>query len=208
MIAGTVYGVVLNDAYERAQIGEALRAAPYHAPPVAPVVYIKPRNCFRFDGAAVQLSPDVGDVVVSATIGVEFARDCGRGDDPIAAIGAARLALDLSEPEANYYRPAIRQRCRDGFLPLGAAGPWRGEPENLEIETRVNGAVAHRWSLSRLVRPLDALVRDLASFMTLQAGDLLLVGLAGDAPRARRGDVVEARCDGYPSVSVRVESEA
>lgn len=204
---GVVYGAALNDRRQLAAMGGALDAPPYGAPPMAPVLYIKPRNCFSFGGAPTALAPELEAVQVAATVGVLLARDLtqARADDVRGAIAAACLALDVSEPTDSFYRPAIRQQCRDGFLPLGelAAPPeaWG------EIVTTIDGREAHRWSLDRLVRPLEVLAAEVSAFMTLRSGDLLLLGLAADAPRARRGQAVAVSCAGLPSLSTAVIAE-
>jgi 5-oxopent-3-ene-1,2,5-tricarboxylate decarboxylase/2-hydroxyhepta-2,4-diene-1,7-dioate isomerase len=199
MIAGAVYGVVLNDQAQIAALGEQLREPPYGRPPVAPVMYIKPRTCIRTFGAATPVAAELGELEAAATLGLLF--------DDRGGIGAACLALDVSEPHASYYRPAIRQRCRDGFLPLGAATAFSEAMASTEILTRVNGRIAHRWSLDRLVRDIPTLIADIGSFMTFQPGDLLLAGLAGDAPKVRVGDRVEVEAAGLPTLKARFEPE-
>ncbi|WP_174279659.1 fumarylacetoacetate hydrolase family protein [Sphingomonas bacterium] len=197
MIGGTAYGVILNDQVERDALEPAFHAPPYDAPPRAPVLYVKPRPCLSVDGAAVPVPAELAAVTVAATIGLLF------GDHGAAA---ACLALDVSEPHRSYFRPAIRERCRDGFLPLGA---FAAVPADLDqpIVTRINGVVAHRWSLARLVRPVARLVADIAAFMTLAPGDLLLVGLAGDAPVAKVGDTVEVAMPGFELLRTRLTAE-
>lgn len=187
MIDGTAYGVILNDRAERAALADAFASAPYLAPPRAPVLYIKPRNTFAHHGARVPLPPDLPRVIVAATLALVI-REQGRVD-------GARLALDIVEPHASHYRPAVRERCHDGFLPLGSPGPAPHGGET--IVTLVNGAEVHRWSLDRLDRSADTLLADVRAFMSLLPGDLLLLGLAGDAPAAGVGDRVEVRCDGH-----------
>ena len=41
---GTVYGTLLNHLDALAALGDQVHAAPYKAPPRAPILYIKPRN--------------------------------------------------------------------------------------------------------------------------------------------------------------------
>ncbi|HWI85411.1 MAG TPA: fumarylacetoacetate hydrolase family protein [Sphingomonas sp.] len=209
MILGTAYGVVLNDGDERGALDAAFSRPPYNAPPIAPVVYIKPRNCFRFGDAAVAIPAEVGEVALGSTIALLFGRDCQAGDAPLPTIAGACLALDLSAAETDYYRPAISQRCRDGFLPLGQMTPFEPEAGPIIIETAIDGRVAHRWSTARLVRPIERLIADLASFMTLCAGDLLLVGLPGDAVRGRAGATIDVSATGdFPRLRTRLVAEA
>ena len=198
MISGTAYGVILNDRIECAALDAAFHAPPYGQPPRAPVLYIKPHGCFAPAGALVPVPVDLAAVTIAATIGLLF------GDD--GAPAACCLAADVSEPHANYYRPAIRERCRDGFLPFGAFGPLPPDPA-APITTRINGELVHEWTLARLVRPMARLIADIREFMTLAPGDLLLVGLAGDAPTAGVGDAIEVTMPGLAPLRTRLIAE-
>ena len=201
MIAGSVYGVVLNDKTQRAALASAFALKPYVAPPQAPVLYIKPRNCLRFAGAAVQVPADLVEVEIAATVALLF------GDAPGVPL-AACLALDVCEPHASLYRPAIRQRCRDGFLPLGEFAAYDLKAiVSSPVITRVDGLEVHRWSLERLVRDIHALIADVNDFMTLSDGDVLLVGLPGDAPRVTAGHTVTVEHAALPPLQARFEAE-
>lgn len=199
-IAGTIYGVILNDRPERSRLASAFTRAPYRSAPQAPVVYVRPRACVRTSGAAVPWPPNAVELEAAPTLALLFARDaCGVDEDAaMSCVGAACLALDISIPQADYYRPAVAQRCRDGFLPLG---DFAAPVSSAAMVTSVDDAEVHRWSTDRLVRGIPALIRDLAAFMTLRAGDLLLVGLPGDAPRVRYGQSVRVTAGGLPSLS-------
>lgn len=206
MISGTAYGVVLNDRDEIAALGGTLQEAPYKAPPAWPVVYIKPRNCFSFAGAPIPLEPGFSQLCLAPTLAVLFGRDASHvsADTAFAHIAAACLTLDVATSRESYYRPAIAQSCRDGFLPLGAFAPLPRRPE--EIVTRIDEQIAHRWSLSRLVRPAATLIAELSSYMTFRAGDVLLVGLPGDAPHAKLGQTIQVSALGLPTLTTRIEA--
>lgn len=182
----TAYGVVLNDRTERAAHAKVFEAPPYNAPPQAPVVYIKPAACLTFDGAPVRLPTGETALKLSPTIALLFGRPSTEGG--LEAVAAMALALDISLPGGDYYRPDIARRCRDGFLPLGDFGPVQFPDE---IVTSIDDQIVHRWSLSRLHRSPASLIADLSDFMTLRAGDLLLIGLPGDAPTAHVGQQVK-----------------
>ena len=210
VIAGSVYGVVLNDGAERAALASAFDAAPYQRPPVAPVMYIKPRGCIAPHGSTVVLADDAATVEVAATIGLLFRHDASRvaASRALDTIGAACLALDLSVPHDSYYRPPVRHRARDGFLPLGTFGPFDEALFEREIVTFVDEREAHRWLCTRLVASAADLIAEISAFMTLRAGDLLLIGLPGDAPRIGAGVQVRAELNGLPSVEARFVAEA
>ncbi|KAF4530384.1 hypothetical protein B566_EDAN018526 [Ephemera danica] len=64
----TVYGTLLNHRDALAALGEQVNAAPYKAPPQAPILYIKPRNTWE---AVVWLPPfEVGTVIA---LGLNYA---------------------------------------------------------------------------------------------------------------------------------------
>lgn len=206
MFTGTIYGVVLNDREELGQLEGAFHEDPYKAPPKAPVVYIKPRLCATGGGAPVLLPVGEEELVAAATLALLIGRDA-QGVTPDQAwehVSAASLALDVSLSAPNYYRPAIAQRCRDGFLPLG---PASSPTMPSSVVTFINQNEVHRWSLSRLARSPRQLIADLSAFMTLRAGDLLLVGLPGDAPHVRAGQSIRVEADGLAPIETRVEEE-
>ncbi len=203
-IAGHIYGVVLNDRREREQFGELLREPPYLSEPQAPVVYMLPSSSLAH-GPVVQ--SDQTELLVSTTLALLFSRDACRigADDVWRHVGASALAIELARIEANYYRPAIVQRNADGFLSLA---PW-GDPKMAdEITLAVNGVPVHRWALSRLVRSVGTLVSDLSAFMTIRAGDVLLVGLPGDAPRAKANCCLRASSPGFTPAVLKLEAAA
>ena len=199
MVPGTIYGVVLNDGLERDRLVTEFGEKPYAAVPQAPVIYIKPNLTVGGSGS-VKVPSGVDSVVVSATIGLLFAADASRvaANRALDHVGAMCLAIDISLPQPNYYRPAIREKTRDGFLPLGAP-TLLSLPAS--IDTEVDGQQAHSFELSRLVRSPAQLISDLSMFMTLRAGDMLLVGLASDAPRSGAGSMVTVRAAGLPELS-------
>jgi 5-oxopent-3-ene-1,2,5-tricarboxylate decarboxylase/2-hydroxyhepta-2,4-diene-1,7-dioate isomerase len=208
MIAGNIYGVVLNDRLQLAQMADIFAMPPYKAPPQHPVLYLKTRNCLMTDGDGIALDPDLADVEIAATLGLVFGRAATKMSPAKAldCVAGACLALDISEPETSYYRPTVRRRCRDGFLPLGRPGPFDRALMGADIITFVNGAKVHAWSPKRLARDAASLIADVSSFMTLAAGDLLLVGLPHDAPRAGRGDRVHVECAGLAPLAARFQS--
>jgi 5-oxopent-3-ene-1,2,5-tricarboxylate decarboxylase / 2-hydroxyhepta-2,4-diene-1,7-dioate isomerase len=192
MIAGTAYGVALNDRRALAR-----RMAESGDRPVAPILYIKPRNTFVASGAAVTVPADVPELEIGATLALLF------GDRPGVPVGAA-LAIDLCEPHDSLYRPAIRQRCRDGFLPIGRFGIWSEACAELAITTFIDDLAVYQWPLAELVRDPMALAGEIGGFMTLADGDLLLAGLPDNPPRARAGQSVRVEAPGFSPVEVRL----
>ena len=82
-----------------------------------------------------------------------------------------------------------------------------------QLELRVNGAPVHSIDLATLVRGAATLLADVSAFMTLQPGDVLMLGtdcLAdGTRPRAKAGDRIEISAPDFgPLVNTLVEYAA
>lgn len=204
-VYGDIYGVVLNDRDELARLEPEFSEKPYQAPPQAPVVYMKPRSSVATGPVGMRPREKV---IASATLALSFARDATRCSPESAMdhVGALALALDLSYPKKDYYRPAVAQQNADGFLALGQWAPPRSLPET--IETKCGNAVCHSWTLDRLARDPATLIADLSAFMTLRAGDILLVGLPGDAPLVNAANWLQISADGLPTLDVMLKEYA
>ena len=115
----------------------------------------------------------------------------------------------MTLPHESVYRPAIRQRCRDGFCPIGAiVAADRVDLASATISVEIGGTEVHRRDLSTLVRPLSRLLADISAFMTLEAGDIVLLGAPDDMPLAQPGDVVSIRVPGLATLTHTVIAEA
>ena len=75
----------------------------------------------------------------------------------------------------------------------------------LKIEAHLNGALVQTLDLSTLVRDAATLLADVNAFMTLQPGDVLLLGTDcltdGGRPLAQAGDRIELRAKGFSTLS-------
>ena len=202
---GTVYGALLNDRATLTRLQAQLNEPPYKAPPQAPILYIKPRNTYADEFSRVGVPADPGEVRVDATIGLVIDKRATRVSRDLAMshVGGFVIASDLTLPHENYFRPAIRQRCRDQFCPMSAVFP-RSELFNVntaELETTVLSrsgtmSVFHRRRFSTLVRDAATLLADVTDFMTLFPGDVLLLGPGEGSPIARAGDTVTIKVPG------------
>jgi len=203
---GTVYGTLLNFRREWGLWAPRMTQDPHKAAPKAPILYVKSANTFSPAGQDLLLQDGVTEVDIGATLGLVI------GDD--GQVAGAVLLCDWSVPHASYYRPPVKFRCRDGFLALpqqvttGQVADWAA----LQIEVRRNGERVQTVDLRELMRDLPTLLADVGEFMTLQAGDVLMVGsdcLAdGSRPRAKAGDWVVISAPGFSSVSVQVGGAA
>ena len=206
--ASAVYGVVLNDTASLQAIGD-LDAAPYKGAPKASVLYIKPAGTRVASGASVRLPQGATEVEVGATIGMVLGRSAARltPENALEAVSGLVLAADLSLPHPSYYRPAIREKCFDGALPVSDIQP-PVDLSGLELNIEMDGKAVGGWSLASLVRTPAQLLAEVTEYMTLRAGDVLLVGVRYAAPRAARGSRVRIAAHGLGNLEFAIEGEA
>lgn len=203
-VSGAVYGVILNDAVSVQKIG-SLDEAPYKGAPKAPVLYIKPANTCVACGAVVTLPAGATSVEVAATVGLVIGKPAARVDeaDAMAHVAGVVLAADLSLPHASYYRPAIREKCFDGSLPVSSVKPVV-DVTRLSLVTEIDGLVVDTRPLNDLVRSPSKLLADVSEWMTLSQGDVLLVGVRYMAPQAKAGSKVRISAEGLGSIKFTI----
>jgi 5-oxopent-3-ene-1,2,5-tricarboxylate decarboxylase / 2-hydroxyhepta-2,4-diene-1,7-dioate isomerase len=104
----------------------------------------------------------------------------------------------VSIPHPSYYRPSLRFKARDTFCPIGpfVRREAVGSPDALGIAVAIDGETVHRSSTAGLIRPVARLLAEVSDFMTLIPGDVLSVGVAAGAPRARAGQRVSIAIHG------------
>ncbi len=212
-----VYGTALNFRSALAALGEAVNAPPYQAPPHAPILYLKPRNTWLEAGAPVVLPAGHEAVAVGPTLGVVIGQPATRVSASAAMghVAGYTIVNDLALPHSSYFRPAIQQQCRDGFCPIGPSlieATAIAHPGALELRAYINGELRLTCSTAELIRPLPQLIADISEFMTLQRGDLLLVGLPAKLPLARAGDRMAVEIEGLgrlenPLLAVGADSD-
>ena len=190
----TVYGTLLNFRAEFDAWAPKMSEPPYKAPPKAPVLYLKPANTWSADGADIPVPMAVPEVEIGATVAMVMKAP--------GEVAGYLLMNDLSVPHASYFRPPVRFRCLDGFLGVGntllpAAGV---DPSQFVLEVRINGALRQTVSFDQLMRNPQQLLADVSEFMTLGAGDALMLGLDAGRPRAKVGDRIDIRVAGLGSL--------
>jgi len=190
-LSGVVYGPLLNQRSALGRLGDAVNQPPYKAPPRGPVLYMKPRNTLAFDGQRTAIPDGVQAMRVGATLGLVLGRAACRVSTETALDHVAGLVLvaDLTVPHDKFYRPSAPFVARDAscfigprIVPLAQIG----DPNAVTLSLRIGDTHASAC-MADMVRPAARLLADVTEFMTLSAGDLLLLGTCPDMPLLGRG---------------------
>ena len=109
--------------------------------------------------------------------------------------------LDLQRTDDQW----ARAKGFDGSCPLG---PWIEtdlDPNDVRVETRLNGEVRQAGQTSDMVFGVATLIEYVTTFMTLLPGDVILTGTPEGVGPLAAGDVVEVEVDGIGTLSNPVE---
>jgi 5-oxopent-3-ene-1,2,5-tricarboxylate decarboxylase/2-hydroxyhepta-2,4-diene-1,7-dioate isomerase len=193
-VGGTVYGTLLNHREALAALGDQVNAAPYKAPPKAPILYIKPRNTWARSGDAVVVPSDAHELQMGATLGLVIGRTACKmtAANALDHVAGYVVVNDISVPHDSFYRPSMRFKCRDGSCPMGAYVPRDAvaNPDALAVTVAIDGVVVQHTDTGGRVRSVAQLLADVTEFMTLSPGDILSIGIAAHAPLAHAGQRV------------------
>jgi len=198
---GTVYGTLLNFRAEVAAWAPKMSDAPYKAPPQAPILYVKPANTWSADGAAIAVPASATQVEVGATIAMVMQAP--------GNVAGYVLMNDLSLPHTSFFRPPVKFKCLDGFLGIGGVLVTdAGDPSTFTLEVRINGVLKQSVAFTGLVRDASQLLADVGEFMTLGAGDVLMLGCDLGRPLAQAGDRIEITAPGFGTLTNTLVAEA
>ncbi|BAC14822.1 4-hydroxyphenylacetate degradation bifunctional isomerase : decarboxylase (divided with OB2865 and OB2866) [Oceanobacillus iheyensis HTE831] len=211
-INGTVYGTLLNYKGEYAELESSMNEDPYKTPPKAPILYIKPINTHIGYGMTIPLPEGVEKVSIGAALGVVIGKPAKniRKENALDYVAGYTIVNDVSIPNESYYRPAYKEKARDGFCPIG---PWVlrrdaiENPNELGIRVYINGEIKQENTTSNLIRSVEQLMEEVTDFMTLYEGDVLLVGVPENAPIAKENDRVIIEIDNIGTLVNKVEKE-
>jgi 2-keto-4-pentenoate hydratase/2-oxohepta-3-ene-1,7-dioic acid hydratase in catechol pathway len=166
--------------------------------PSVPLIFLKPSTAV--------IGPDDKIVLLPGWKRIDYEGELG------VVIG--KKAKDVPEEEAKEYilgytcfndvsdRHAqaadgqwTRAKGYDTFAPIG---PWietEAEPDNLKLETYLNGELRQSASTSDLIFEISKLINFISGVMTLLPGDVIATGTPSGVGPMKPGDVVEVRIE-------------
>jgi 5-oxopent-3-ene-1,2,5-tricarboxylate decarboxylase/2-hydroxyhepta-2,4-diene-1,7-dioate isomerase len=207
----TVVGCLLNFRGTWEAMEPAMQKEPHFKPPKQAVLYLKPPNTYEPIGNAIVLPVGVDEVEVGATLGVLIGASAARLTEQEAMdFVAGYVAVnDVTVPHTAVLRPPIKQKCRDTFCRIGEPVPASAiaDPGSLGIRAYVNGDLKMSNSTANMIRSVPRLLAEVTEFMTLEAGDIVLMGIPENVPRAKAGDRVAVEIDGIGRLENVIRAE-
>ena len=201
-------------AREFAQSGYEAGAAKGSGVDEYPAVFTKPASTVVGPRAPVSLHRTVTEEV---DYEVELALVIGRGGRNIPRATAYdhifgyTIVNDVTARDRQKrHKQWFLGKALDTFCPMG---PWIAtadevEPENLDLETRVNGELRQRANTRDLIFGIPELIETISAGLELVPGDIIAtgtpagVGIGFDPPRfLKEGDVVEMTITGLGVLS-------
>jgi 2-keto-4-pentenoate hydratase/2-oxohepta-3-ene-1,7-dioic acid hydratase in catechol pathway len=175
--------------------------------PDEPLVFYKAPSSLLAHGGLVVLPDGAGRVDYEGELAFVLGRrvrNAGR-DEAKGAIFGLTCALDVSsrdwqKKDGQWWRA---KSC-DTFCPIGPAVVGGVDPDDLLLETLVDGEVRQSARTSEMVFDAAALVAHISRFMTLEAGDVILTGTPEGVAPLSSGQTVEVRIEKVGSLVVKV----
>ena len=194
----TMVGIALNYADHASELAMAQ--------PPEPALFFKPLNTLLGYRGHVVYPTGVEYMHYENELAVVMGRRCRKVSER-EALGFVRgytIANELTIRDfvTNYFRPPIKAKGWDTFCPLG---PYlvEGEvedPHTLELRTYVNGELRQQGNTRDFVLNVPQLIAYITSFMTLEAGDIILTGTPKGISHIYPGDQMRLEIDGLEAL--------
>lgn len=205
---GKLIGIGRNYAKHAKELGNAL--------PEQPMVFLKPASSLIGTGQDIllpKMSQDIHhEVELVVLIGTKAKNvSTGHALDYVAgyAVGLDMTARDLQNEAKAKGFPWSVAKGFDTFAPLGpfVASSEVADPQNLQIELKINGEVRQSGSTSDMIFPVAELISWCSQIFTLMPGDLIYTGTPEGVSQVHVGDRLEASINGFPTLHVGVRNE-
>ncbi|HEY2520498.1 MAG TPA: fumarylacetoacetate hydrolase family protein [Streptosporangiaceae bacterium] len=195
-----IIGIGLNYRDHAAETGQEL--------PARPTVFAKFPSALTGPYDPIVLPGQSNSVDYEGELGVVIgrrARNVGE-DEALSYVGGYLAVNDVSARDVqNWTSQWSLGKSFDTFAPVGPFLVTAAEvpdPQNLEIETRLNGVTVQHSSTANMVFTVAALVSQLSAVMTLEPGDIIATGTPGGIGGAQNpplflkdGDIVEVEIE-------------
>jgi 2-keto-4-pentenoate hydratase/2-oxohepta-3-ene-1,7-dioic acid hydratase in catechol pathway len=162
--------------------------------PKEPILFLKPSTAVLDPTATIRLPSSSSRTDFEAELGVVIKkRVSGISSDltPDIILGYTCFndvtARDLQKKDVQW----TRAKSFDTFAPFGPCIETDVDPDNLTVESYLNGERRQSASTSQLIFKVQELVSFISNVMTLLPGDLIATGTPAGVGPMKPGDVIE-----------------
>ena len=168
--------------------------------PAEPTVFMKATTAIIGSGDFIRIPSWAGEIQYEGELAVVIGKP-GRNiseDDALDHVLGYTImndvtARDIQKSDAQW----TRAKSFDTFAPFGPAILFARElPDDTVLETRVNGMVKQRTTLSQMIFPIKTLISYISRFATLEQGAVISTGTPSGIGAIKVGDIVEIEIDG------------
>ncbi len=167
--------------------------------PETPILFIKPNTCVNDPDGTIPLPAISKQVDYEGELALVISRTASQ----VSAAEASQYILgytilndvtarDLQKQDGQW----TRAKSFDGFAPVGPYVSDEVAPQDLAIETRLNGKIVQQSTTALQIWPVYELIAFITQVMTLLPGDVVTTGTPSGVGPMQAGDVVEVSITG------------
>lgn len=150
--------------------------------PARPVLFNKFASSLSADGQVIHLLPEYKEYDYEAELVVvmgKTAKDVSP-EEALSYVFGYTCGNDMSTRDLQFARGGqwVLSKALDGFGPIGPCVVTAEclDPNNLAIQSRVNGEIRQNSNTSDMIFPVQELISDLSHHLTLLPGDVIFTG--------------------------------
>lgn len=180
------------------------------AAPSQPVIFSKPNSAIILNGQKIIYPKEVKRLDYEAELALVIkkkARKIKKNQAKKYILGYTCLndvtARDLQEKDKQWFRA----KSFDTFCPIG---PWvetNLNPDDLKIESYLNGKLKQSARTSDLIFSIEYLVWFISNIMTLEPGDIISTGTPSGIGPMQAGDKIKIAIEGIGCLENQVTKE-
>ena len=174
-----------------------IKESPFDAPEV-PMIFLKAPTSVIGHLDQIIL-PDSNKVEYEGELGVVIGKKAKnvKESEALSYVLGCSIVNDVSARDYHQQDKSFaRSKGVDTFCPFGPFIVTGLSPDNLKIETRLNGKTVQSSNTNDLLFKVPQLISFASKYMTLLPGDLIATGTPSGIGPMKKGDVVEVEIEG------------
>jgi 2-keto-4-pentenoate hydratase/2-oxohepta-3-ene-1,7-dioic acid hydratase in catechol pathway len=181
------------------------------AAPPEPLYFIKSPNAYLNPGETIRKPASVEKIVFEGELGIVIGRRCKEAGEAEAArcIFGYTCANDVTAADVLNRDASFAQWTRakgyDTFCPIGPAVATGLDPATLVVRTTLDGQTRQDYPAADMRFTVPRLVSLLSHDMTLEPGDVVLIGTSIGVGSMKPGSTVEVEIAGIGKLVNRVD---